>query len=133
MANAGAPCGAAAAASDFLARAAGAGASDAPCPLASGPPELFVPPAFLACAEAFKGAPHSSQYCEPSIFSVLHLSQMVIGISPRAIRCVGDERRTPPLWPRAAAARARNSYIVARNENARQITLRKQESVVSSQ
>src|ERR1051325_4013245 len=25
-----------------------------------------------------KGAPHSSQYCEPSRFSVLHLSQVII-------------------------------------------------------
>src|SRR6266699_5545190 len=36
-----------------------------------------LPPG-LECGLGFKGAPHSSQYCEPSRFSVLHLSHEII-------------------------------------------------------
>lgn len=39
-------------------------------------PFLTVPVIVLF---GLNGAPHSSQYCEPSKFSVLHLSQVIIG------------------------------------------------------
>src|SRR6185503_4085722 len=36
------------------------------------------------CPFGRKGAPHSSQYCEPSRFSVLHLSQVIIVVVKKA-------------------------------------------------
>jgi hypothetical protein len=48
----------------------------------------------------FNGAPHSSQYCEPSRFSVLHLSQVIIVLQDGLI--VGPAsnryRRGGKLW-----------------------------------
>jgi len=53
-----------------------------------------------------RGAPHSSQYCEPSRFSVLHLSQVII-----------DSRsRWPRLTILGLEARPNSERILARNE-----------------
>jgi hypothetical protein len=56
----------------------------------------------------FNGAPHSSQYCEPSRFSVLHLAHEIM---------VQQSRQ---LIIKPETVRGKNS-ILARNQRARQL------------
>jgi hypothetical protein len=50
---------------------------------------------WLAAGRPFgrKGAPHSSQYCEPSRFSVLHLSQVIIVVKKASYFSAKPSRR----------------------------------------
>ena len=61
----------------------------------------------------FKGAPHSSQYCEPSRFSVLHLSQLIMKVSVLTLTLLAANFFCEPHGPCQKA-------ILARKQRTRQ-------------
>jgi len=63
-----------------------------------------------------RGAPHSSQYCEPSRFSVLHLSQVIIGTWRGPVGAL--------IIPATRKLIRRKRLILARIQRARQSTFR---------
>ena len=66
----------------------------------------------------FRGAPHSSQYCDPSRFSVLHLSHVIISVFGGGAWA----RLKSARLPRNRRTQRGKLWILARNQRPRQLS-----------
>src|SRR5215210_3455216 len=87
------------------------------------PPVSPVPEPLFSGAERTKGAPHSSQYCAPSMFSVLHFSQVIIRLTQRSsgnFEKASNQGHSKARSARDGGPSRERACIVTRNENSRQ-------------